>query len=168
MAIAKRKKLYFDYDLRVGTSQVFACMNPTGGPVNGVNAERLGYTGDSYRGVFEAMSSTFTTDPPQLRLRRAVTAWCAPYRGEGVATPGGPTYRLPLLEFVNCTTTVGGAVALPGQAGDVATHNISVGSDGTVVFTSRFGIKLIRNVVTGNTVGFQGTLYVQRQHDIEI
>lgn len=157
-----RKKLYFDYNLAAATNQIFPCTNPTGAANNGVNPERVGYTGDRYGGVFEALAPLTAGFSGRARLQRSVSAWCQPMQ-TALATAVFATAVMPLIEFVAATT-----VSDPATTVALNINSIPPGDPRNAEVTSRFGVRVRKATTSSATLGWRGVLHVQRQHSLEV
>jgi hypothetical protein len=147
MALAqKRKKLYFNVDLRTVTRAVFPC---TVGP--GTSA--VVYTGDKYGAVLDKLTALTLGSSNQAKRANSVAAFFEKQvTGAGATATAGQVF----LQYCNWTRTASGATALD------SVEDVAQGA--SPIYTSNFGVLVRRS----GTLSFRGTLYVQRQHSIEV
>jgi hypothetical protein len=149
MALAqKRKKLYFTVDLRAVTRAVFPC---TVGP--GTSA--VVYTGDKYGAVLDKLTALTTGSSNQAKRANSVSAFFEKaVAGNAATATAGQVF----LQYCNWTRTASGATAL------IPAESAATPDGATPIYTSDFGVLVRRS----GTLSFRGTLYVQRQHSIEV
>lgn len=166
MAAVQRKKLYFDVSIGSAASRAFfPCTQFT-----------PGYTGDRYGGVLAALEACTGGAPNATKVQRAVTAWfvlAGDSQAGATITSNG---SIMAVDFVQPTQTVAGGASVtrlvylnPGGTANTA----KPGQDavyGTLGSIRHFSVRLRRPSVGGNSaaVSIRGTLYVQRQHSIEV
>lgn len=136
--MAKREKLY--YDLVIVFPMVSVTREPTFAP-------------DRYGNTFERLDPLFAGSPGGLKARNAVSAWfqCSSF------TEGGPPPPMSdvCVDFVDLADA-----SLPDPTGG--------GFPGLdPVYTSRFQVR-VRPFGFPGTFTVRGTLFVQRQHSIEV
>jgi hypothetical protein len=151
--MAQRKKLYYDVlftfpgDTTV-KSAAFRCTQFTVGTVSG----------ERYGGFADALAALAAAAPPEKKRQNAVGAWfeVAAITGTAQANTVSPA----IVDFVDAAT-----LATPLANLGNATF---AGQD--VVYTSHFGVRVrLAAVLTeGDAATIRGTLYVQRQHSIEV
>jgi hypothetical protein len=153
----KVKKLYFSVTLSrggastiFGSGAVFPCTNFRATPI---------YSGDNNRAVLEDFAPIAATDPPSMRSPRDVSAWFQLNRLATVGTGATPPTGF-LVDFVTATTAVAGITVIGGFG--------SVPAGMSTLGVNHFAVR-VRPVklTTGNFTAL-GTLYVQRQHSIEV
>lgn len=149
-----RRKLYFDVSLGIGiVSQTFACtLSPT----------RAAFaTGDRFGSLLAAYQPATASTPAQILRQNNVSAWFQPVTGQqGVGTASGSLIE---VFFINWTAAVSNT-----------TQGCSQGALGSTIAGSsplalqEFSAKVRRAGAAGNSLTCQGTLFVQRQHSIEV
>jgi hypothetical protein len=166
MAATVRKKLYFDVAISSAlTRAFFPCTQFT-----------PGYTGDRYGGVLAALEACTGGAPNATKVQRAVSAWFVKagdsQAGQTITSNGS----IMAVDFVQPTQTVVTTVAVtrivylnPGNTANTA----KPGQDaiyGTLGSLRHFSVRLRRPSAGGNAaaVSIRGTLYVARQHSIEV
>lgn len=158
-----RKKLYFDFNIGgTATRAIFP-----------VTQFRAGMTmGERYGGALQALEALTGSSDPALKAQRAVAAWAVlandptnPITGTGAAlyvdfigpTIGNGTGAITRIAF----QTVGGT--LFQKAGQDAIY-------GTVGGLRHFAVRVRHSGVSGGGISqtLRGTLYVARQHSVEV
>jgi hypothetical protein len=161
----KRKKLYFDLSLsRAVTNVVVPCTQYTSGTV----------PGDRYGGLLDAYPAVQGGAQAGEKAKLAVSAWFQPNSFGGTVAAGvidvmfvGPTAAasgigaIPRLKYLTGTAG-GGITAVNALSGHEAIYSITAG------IARHFAVKVHRNAVSGIAATISGTLYVQRQHSIEV
>jgi len=159
----KRKKLYFDLILnRSQSNAIVPCTQFTNGTVQG----------DRYGGLMDAYQAVQGGAAPEQKAKLAVSAWFAPNSLLGTVAAGAfdvsfveavaPTFNSSIHRLPYLTGTAnGGITAIASLSGHEAIYSITAG------IPRHFGVKVHRVIgAPAATVG--GTLYVQRQHSIEV
>jgi hypothetical protein len=158
-----RKKLYFDFNIGgTATRAIFACTQ-----------FRAGMTmGERYNGALQALEALTGSSPSGLKAQRAVSAYAVPANNPttAITSVGGVLY----VDFIGPTIgngtggitriayqTVGGT--LFQKAGQDAIY-------GTVGGLRHFAVRVRRSGLTSGAVNqtIRGTVYVSRQHSIEV
>jgi hypothetical protein len=166
MAAVARKKLYFDVLLGSAVSRAFfPCTQFT-----------PGYTGDRYGGVLAALEACTGGAPNATKVQRAVTAWAVIVGDSQAGATITSNGSILAVDFVQPTQTVVNTAAVtrivylnPGGTANTA----KPGQDavyGTLGIIRHFSVRIRRPSAGGNSaaVSVRGTLYVQRQHSIEV
>lgn len=171
----KRKKLYFDCSLPAGvTRRIFP-----------VTLGRASFnTGDMYGGLLDnGVPKVTTASPVDAKRRNMVHAWFEPqtFLNVGVTTVARVNTGV-LVDFVVWTCAGKGITAagigftgasgtqLPGGASSGTNPAILTGSAASALLTKNFAVRVRK--LTDDSLGVhmtvRGTLYVERQHSIEV
>jgi hypothetical protein len=171
-----RKKLYFDVNFGSGTGGIgqavattvpalyFPCTQFT----NGV-------AGDRYGAVLQALEACTGNTPNQIKAQREVSAWFAFAGGGGqltVTSAGSPV----AVDFVQPTGTVANHanVTRLKVLNTAGTTQFAKGGFsaiyGTLGIERHFSVRVRKANASGvaTTTSVRGTLYVARQHSIEV
>jgi hypothetical protein len=163
--MAKRRKCYFDImnitqafpsPGDAGTSR-FSIVRPTQQNATTPSTERYG-------GFLDDVAALTGGSPPEVKRRNAVSAWFQP-------RPGYSSMLTHRVEFVGVAGTVTAATPLPFLLPGGGVDLEKAGAD--AIYTRHFRVRLqhilIATVAAGPTIGtVRGTLYLQRQHSIEV
>lgn len=164
--IVYRKKLYFDVGFNQGiVTMYFPCTATLGG------------TGDRYNGLLRPLEALTGGSDASLKARNAVQAWFAP-SGTGAIASGNVTSlsQAVAIDFIGITRAGGPTVTrLPYlAAGSSSPVGPKAGMESIYSITAgqlrHFAVRLRRpNVGAGaGLISLRGTLYVARQHSIEV
>lgn len=159
-----RRKLYFDITFNRATTNVIV-------PCTQITASS---PGDRYGGVLQAVEACQGATPSSVKAKAAVSAWFVP--NQVVLSNATASAKQFAVDFVspkaggtNVTATglpyltgsAGGGVTVVTQfAGHEAIYSITAG------IARNFSCRVRRAANAG--VSVSGTLYVQRQHTIEV
>ena len=147
MAATRRKKLYFNVDLRTATNAAFPCTQFW-----------ASYTGDNYGAVLDDLTPLTASSTNQAKRMNSVAAWLSGRLSLGASVSTTTAQPAFVIDFINATTVGSGATALTNA--DSALFNGS-----TPIFTRHFAVR-VRKI--GAATGFRSVLNVQRQHSFEI
>lgn len=153
MAQKGRKKLYFDFNMGIGATRViFPCTQAV-----------QSAAGDRYGGLLDALEACTLSTPSEVKRRNEVAAWASAVTG----LSGGAL----MVDFIGWTSGngTGPIVKLPFPGVNLTTTDSKAGQSavfGTGGIARHFSVR-IRRLVTF-TVTTRGTVYVQRQHSIEV
>lgn len=163
---AKHKKLYFDVTMgTTATSALFVCTQFTNGT-----------PGDRYGNLLIALPALTGSSPASVKAQNAVSAWFQPNSaGVTAASPWGVDFVGPTAGMTRGPQsnqaavaalhalpylTVGTLTPLAQFSGHDAIYSITAGT------TRHIAVRMRRRGTALSTVS--GTLYVQRQHSIEV
>lgn len=159
-----RRKLYFDITFnKVTTNAVVPCTQITAGT-----------TGDRYGGLLQTVEACQGATPSALKAKAAVSAWFQSNlivlsNATSVARAFAVDFVSPKAGGINVTATSlpyltgtagGGITTIAGFAGHEAIYSITAG------IQRHFACRVRRSINVA--VSVSGTLYVQRQHTIEV
>lgn len=154
-----RKKLYFDFALAAGaTRAIFPCTQ-----------FRAGLTiNERFNGCMTPLMALTGSSTPEAKVEAEVTAWVvSQHGGPGSATVDGNRLFVDLIGATASTYT-GAIFRLPylTVGGSISTKAGQSAVFGTAGIPRHFAVRVRRPSGTANTVF--GTVYVQRQHSLEV
>lgn len=167
---AKALKLYFDVTMADAiTNAVFPCTQITNGT-----------PGDRYGHLLDVNEACIGGTPPQVKARRAVSAWFQPVGSAGLnaTTPLAFLYDVRFVQPTSAGTNKAALLGLPFFTGATTTTVPGkIGAEaiyGTNGSLRHFAVQVQKRHNTGagviglGTLSVHGVLYVQRQHSIEV
>lgn len=165
-----RRKLYFDVTLNKGQTNAVVCCTQFSN----------GTPGDRYGGLLDDMPALTGSSPASNKVRAAVQAWFVPQLLFYSSATGLGTSTSPQVQFdVNfCQPTANGAnksvKLLPYlTVGTLAPLNNLSGHEAIYSITNagaarHFGVRVRRRGSGVASISVCGTLYVARQHSLEV
>jgi hypothetical protein len=146
----KGRKLYFDISLRLTQRRQSVAVTPF----------RAGLNGDRFGALMQPVQACpATSNAPQERAQQSeCVAWFKP---NGTS----PTAVAINVFFVGPTVGSGVVTLLPSYGGIAAGDSAVFGTIGT---TRHFSVTVEKGFAGALTAAVNGTVYVQRQHSIEV